>query len=193
MTTHSPVRTATWEKPGPGTWELDSSHSGPAPCRIQRALYQEGLATGTAEGFALFGAPLVGMELRWVHGKFYRRLVPLVGGSRDLPRPPAAAVWLMTRLHPAFRRRERLAAKTLAERGWRRDLQRWDEEWKPSIIATNERLTSVAVGGLSDADLAAHLDELWAHARSTTTLHFRLHASDLGPMGLLMLRLQDWG
>ena len=42
------------------------------------------------DGLGLFGAPLSHMEMRWVHGKFYRRLVPVVGGSKDLPPPPDA-------------------------------------------------------------------------------------------------------
>ena len=80
--------TPTWEKPGPGTWELDQSHCGPAPGPIQRAIYERCLPAGISEGMAEFGSPIKTMEMRWVNGKFYRRLVPQVGGGRDLPPPP---------------------------------------------------------------------------------------------------------
>ena len=79
----------TWSKPGPGTWDLDLSHAGPAPCPIQRDIYETCVERGTGDGFALFGTPLRAMQMRWVNGKFYRRLVPLIGGSRDLRPPPA--------------------------------------------------------------------------------------------------------
>ena len=101
-----------WDKPGPGTWELDQSHSGRAPGPIQRALFERCLPEGMEEGLALFGAPLRTMQMAWVNGKFYRRLVPLVGGGRDLPTPPPAVLWLVTRVHPAFRRAERQARQS---------------------------------------------------------------------------------
>ena len=72
---------ATWEKPGPGTWELDSSHAGAAPGPIQRGIYQHAFERGFGVGFDMFGSPLKTMEMRWVNGKFYRRLVPLIGDS----------------------------------------------------------------------------------------------------------------
>jgi pyruvate,water dikinase len=160
---------------------------------VQRALYQEALAEGMEEGFNLFGSPLRTMEMRWVNGKFYRRLVPLVGGSRDLPTPPAAAMWLMTRLHPAFRRAERTAAISFRDKRWRAELRRWEGEWKPDIVSTNLGFAEVDVAALSDADLARHLGDLHAHLRRTTSLHFRLHVSDMGPLGNLMVHLEDWG
>ena len=138
-------RVATWAKPGPGTWELDSSHCGPAPGPILRGLYEQGFARGFAEGFSLFGSPLSGMHMRWVNGKFYRRLVPLVGGSRDLPAPPAAAVWLLSRVHPAFRRQEKRAAESFSTKRWRAELDRWEREWKPGLIAAHTAAGAVEV------------------------------------------------
>ena len=184
---------ASWVKPGPGTWELDVSHCGPAPCPIQREIFQACVESGTGEGFALFGAPLKTMQLRWVNGKFYRRLVPLIGGGRDLPPPPKAALWLATRLHPAFRKAERVARESFETKRWRAELERWEEEWKPGLVKANLTFTDVDVAGLDDAALASHLRELYSHLLDSTTLHFRLHVSDLGPLGDLMVHLEDWG
>jgi rifampicin phosphotransferase len=184
---------ATWEKPGPGTWELDSSHSGPAPGPIQRNIYEQCLGRGFGVGFDLFGAPLKTMEMRWVNGKFYRRLVPLIGGGRDMPAPPKPAMWLATRVVPAFRRAERKAKHSFATKIWREELQRWEHGWKPSIIKRNLELTDVDVAALDDAALADHLETVHTHVLDTTELHFRLHVSDMGPLGILMLALEDWG
>lgn len=184
---------AAWTKPGPGTWELDQSHVGAAPGPIQRGLYETCLPRGTGEGFALFGAPLKTMEMRWVNGRFYRRLVPLVGGSHDLPAPPRAAVWLLSRVHPAFRRAEARAKESLATKRWRAEIARWEQEWKPKLITRNLAYTDLDVATFDDAELADHLGELYAYVLETTALHFRLHVSDLGPLGLLMMNLEDWG
>ena len=183
----------TWEKPGPGTWELDSSHAGPSPGPIQRDLYEEALPAGMKEGLSRFGAPISHMEMRWVHGRFYRRLVPVVGGNRDLPPPPKPLLWLAARLHPELRRQERKARETLATKSWQAELDRWEAEWKPELLAANRAFTAVDVGALDDAGLAEHLAAVHAHLRDTTRLHFRLHVSDMGPLGLLMVQLEDAG
>ena len=188
-TTTSPA----WEKPGPGTWELDRSHCGPAPGPIQRAIYEECLEAGMRDGFALFGAPLSHMEMRWVHGKFYRRLVPIVGGNVDRKPPPPAVLWLAARLHPAFRRNEKKAKASFEGKRWRDELRRWEEEWKPALVARNRALTAVDVASIDDVGLAAHVLELFDHLRETARLHFRLHVSDMGPLGMLMVDLEDWG
>ena len=184
---------ATWTKPGPGTWELDASHCGPAPGPIQRGLYEHCLETGMTDGFAMFGAPLRTMTMRCVNGKFYRRLVPLIGGDKDMRPPPAAALWLATRLHPAFRRAERLAKESFATKRWRAELARWESEWKPELVKANLRFTDVDVSALDDAAFVEHLTELHAHLLESTALHFRLHVSDMGPLGDLMVKLEDWG
>jgi len=191
--TATTTRTATWEPPGPGSWELDLSHSGPSPGPIQRAVYEEALPAGMRDGLSRFGSPISHMEMRWVHGKFYRRLVPVVGGSSDLPPPPAPVLWLAARLHPALRREERQAEETLETKGWRGELASWEEEWKPALLRANSELTSVDVAALEPAALADHLRAVERHLRASTRLHFRLHVSDMGPLGLLMVRLEDWG
>ncbi len=189
----APGRQAVWDKPGPGTWELDTSHCGPAPGPVQRSLYEEGLKAGMEEGFGLFGAPLKGLEMRWVNGKFYRRLVPIVGGGRELPAPPAPVMWLVSRVHPAFRRQEKKARESFESKRWRVELARWEQEWKPTITARNLAHTDIDVGPLSDPELAGHLVEVHRHLKDTIVLHFRLHVSDMGPLGDLMVHLEDWG
>ena len=187
------MTTATWTKPGPGTWLLDSSHCGPAPCAIQRGIFSACLPRGVEDGMTLFGSPLKTMDLRWVNGRFYRRLVPLVGGDRDLPAPPPIVLKLATRLHPAFRAAERRSRETFAIKRWRDEVRRWEDEWKPSITKRNLELTDIDVASLTDAELADHLRAVHHHLLETTTLHFRLHVSDMGPLGNLMISLESWG
>ncbi|HUW03987.1 MAG TPA: PEP-utilizing enzyme [Acidimicrobiales bacterium] len=181
-----------WARPGPGTWTLDRSHV-VAPGPIVRHVLSTGMDVGMAEGCERFGAPIAGMKLRWVNGHFYRRIVPLVGAARDLPTPPPPLLWLATRLHPEFRRREKTARDTLEHHRWNEETDRWEREWCPRITAENERLTDIEIEALDDVELAEHLTEVHDHLVETTTLHFRLSVTSMGPMGLLMVNLRNWG
>lgn len=182
-----------WVKPGPGSWRLDSSHCGPAPSPIQRHLFSSSMAAGFGDGFALFGSPLKSIDLGWVNGRMYIRLVPLVGGGADLPPPPGFVLRLVSRLHPAFRRAERKARESLATHRWRAEIERWEREWKPDLIARNTELGAVQPASLDDRALADHLEEVHEHVLEGARLHFRLHVSDMGPLGNLMVHLEQWG
>lgn len=183
----------TWPKPGPGSWRLDSSHCGPAPGPIQRRIFSESMPIGFAEGFELFGAPLKTIGLGWVNARMYIRLVPLVGGGADLPPPPAPVLWAVARLHPAFRRAERRAKESLETKRWRSEIARWESEWKPGLIKRNTDLNAVDLATLTDDQLGDHLVELLDHVIEGARLHFRLHVSDMGPLGNLMVHLEEWG
>ena len=77
-----------WAPPGPGTWELDATHYPASVSRLVRDLMEMAPRAGLGEGFDLLGAPLATMDVRFVKGRMYRRLVPLIGGDRigDTPR-----------------------------------------------------------------------------------------------------------
>ncbi len=180
-------------KPGPGTWTLDSGHFGPDCSKICQDLITAGCTEGTAEGFEMVGAPLKELQASFVKGRFYTRMAPLVGSSKDLPTPPNAALWLATRLHPAFRKAEKKAGNAIDGRMWLAEHKRWNEEWKPQLIAECTRLAGVDVSSMSDTELADHVAELYELCLFGARLHFRLHISDLGPIGLLLVRSRDWG
>ena len=95
--------------PGPGTWEHDTSHCPPAATPLYQRLASTTMTAAYRDVFAQWGGPLETMEVRFVEAKMYRRLVPLVGADRTGPPPPKPVLWLATRLHPAFRRRNRAA------------------------------------------------------------------------------------
>ena len=186
-------RVVSWEAPGPGTWELDASHFEPTVSRIVADLISDGTCRGFTEGFELLGAPLHHVATRFVNGGMYQRLVPLVAAGKDGPPPPAWVLKGITRVHPAFRRRARQSVRALEDRIWRSEFERWEREWKPRLVERNRTLGAVDVEGLSDAELADHLDAVIDHLRWSTPLHFRLHCSDLGPIGLLLVRAEDLG
>ena len=143
--------------------------------------------------FAEWGAPLETMEVQFVHGKMYRRLVPLVGANRTGPPPPRPVLWLATRLHPAFRRRERLARQTLAERPYLDVVDGWHGGERLAWIDRNLALQAVDPAGLDDAALADHLRTVDDHVVQGWIRHHQLHGSDLGPIGDLLAHGTRWG
>ena len=181
-----------WTAPGPGTWELDTAHFEATVSRPMRDLMSEAMGAGLSVGFELAGAPLSSVQARFVNGRMYTRLVPLVGGNSTRPTPPDKVLWLVTRLHPRFRRRAKQSARAIDGKFWMSEFARWEREWKPELQATNRRLGEVPVADLSDADLAKHLDAVWKHAAWAAALHFRLHTSDLAPIGRLLVAAEDW-
>lgn len=180
-------------KPGPGSWTLDTGHFSADSSRICQDMITVGCTGGTAEGFAMVGAPVKHLAAGFARGRFYTSIVPLVGGGTNLPTPPAPVLWLATRVAPPFRKAEKIAQSAIDGRVWMDEYQRWIDEWRPQLIGDWTRLTAVNPTLLSDDELADHLDELVELSTKSTALHFRLHVSDLGPVGLLLVRAREWG
>ena len=183
----------TFEPPGPGTWEHDLSHCPPAATPLFQRVASTTMTTTYRAVFEQWGAPLETMEVRFVEGKMYRRLVPLVGADRTGPPPPNAVLWLATRLHPAFRRRERLARKTLAERPYLDIVAGWYAGEREAWIDRNLAMQAIDPTALDDAELAHHLEVLDDHHVQGWLRHHELHGSDLGPIGDLLAHAKQWG
>lgn len=171
----------------------DASHAPGAPTPLFRRFNSEAIEEGMATVMARYGAPLRGMEVRFVNGKFYRRLVPLVGANSKAPPPPAAVLWLLTRVHPAFRRREKRALAAMGGKAWRDEIARWYGEQRPMLVERNRALQDEAIDAYDDAELADHLRRAFTNAREGHVLHFELHGTDLGPVGDLLAHTRRWG
>ncbi len=190
MTPDSPP--ATFVTPGPGSWEYDRSHCPPAPTLLYRRLASESMGTAYRTVFEQYGAPLQSFGVTFVHGKMYRRLIPLVGADKSGPPPPKPVLWLATRLHPAFRRREKQALIATTERPHLAVVDHWiseREEW----IAKNRALQSVDLTGLDDAGMADHVTATERNLFAGWIRHHVLHGSDVGPIGDLLVHTTEWG
>ena len=190
MTPESPP--ATFQTPGPGSWEYDRSHCPPSPTLLYRRIASESMEAAYRTVFEQYGAPLKSFGVTFVHGKMYRRLIPLIGGDKSSPPPPKPVLWLATRLHPAFRRREKQAIKATTERPYLEVVDQWNverEEW----IAKNRALQAVDFSGLDDALLADHVVATDRHLLAGWVRHHLLHGSDVGPIGDLLVHTTEWG
>jgi rifampicin phosphotransferase len=183
----------TFEPPGPGGWKRLADHFPGALTPEYQRLYAKTCPPGTAAYMAEYGVVARGLDVGFVHGHLYVTPVPMAGPREFRRPPPTAAVWLMSRLHPAFRRRGRAARRSLADRPWRAVADHWFATERAEWIARAQAMHDDDPAGLTDADLAHHLQRARDLVAAGYRRHFELHGADLLPVGLLIARCADWG
>lgn len=183
-----------WQPPGPGSWLRDKSHGPGNPTPFFRRLASDLTAPAYREAMTEFGAGLDSIDIDFVHGTMYRRIVPLIGAKFDKGKtPPKAALWLVSRLHPEFRRREKRMGKYLREKTYVAEIDKWVATERDEWEQKNRALQDVDPALLNDVELASHIDKLSSHLNAGWVRHHHLHTYDLGPIGDLLCHAQDWG
>jgi len=174
--------TSSFQAPGVGQWALDRSHFPSGVTPLSQWFLREGMV-GFEHVFEELGLPAKGMGLEFVNGFMYSRLLPLIGADAAPRKPPPDAILkLAFKLHPELRARNKTAIATLRDRPSNKVVARWDNELRPKLIATNQRLQAFAVDTADDAALQQHITELVHELRDNCVLHFWLHGHDLGPI-----------
>ncbi len=87
-----------------------------------------------------------------------------------------------------FKRAEDVFAKKL----WREQLRDWDEDRKPSSLATHRELQAVNPDALSDADLASYLARCRDHHSAMVAQHMRFTAGAVLPTGDFLAHVGEW-
>ncbi|MDG1878199.1 MAG: PEP-utilizing enzyme [Acidimicrobiales bacterium] len=185
---------ASWEAPGPGSWQLDRSHWDCAMTPIGFQVGRCGLETAYRTGFAESGVPADGIDVRNVNGFAYSRIRPLLGADKPSTKaPPDWVIKLAGRVHPEMRRREKRAANRLANPQFRQVLANWTTTIRPATEARNRAFQAIDLSSLTDEELGAHTDKLFTYACESSVLHHRLHMDDLGPLGHYVVFCRDHG
>lgn len=182
-----------FEPPGKGGWMSLSDHFPGALTAEYQLLYAETCPPGMATYMARYGVLARGLDVAYVHGHLYITPVPLAGPRQMRRQPPAAAVWLMARLHPEFRRRNRAARRALETRPWRAAATAWFDDERATWCERNERVQSIDPASLTSDQLIDHVRACRALAVDGYLRHFELHGDDLLPIGLLIARCAEWG
>ncbi len=185
--------TDTFEAPGPGGWRRLADHFPGALTAEYQRIYAETCPAGSATYMARYGVLARCLDVAFVHGHLYIAPVPLVGSRQPRTTPPVVLVWLLSRAHPAFRRRNRAARRALGARPWRVVADHWFALERARWCERNSEVESVEPSDLDDAALAAHLDACRRLVSAGYLRHFELHGDDLLPVGLLITRAQEWG
>lgn len=178
--------------PGPGVWELESTHMVRPVSRALAALFPEAATEGFRAAMERYGMLLEGLEFKVVN-RFVYICARGVGAPKGAKGPPPKLIFkLLTKLHPEIKKRLRTVAETWETKRWREDVALWDTEWKPAIARENRELQSVDLAALSDAQLIAHLDRCFDAARRAVKRHHSLNATALLPLGDFLVNVKEW-
>ncbi len=183
----------TFAPPGPGGWKRLGDHFPGALTPEYQRLYAETCPPGMASYMAAYGVLAKTLDVAYVNGHLYITPVPLAGPREMRRTPPAAAVWLLSRLHPGFRRRTRAARRALAARPWRQAARHWFDVERATWTEHNEAIQAEDPAAMAAPELVAHLRRCRDHVAAGYLRHFELHGDDLLPIGLLIARCSEWG
>lgn len=183
----------TFTPPGKGGWIQLGDHFPGALTAEYRTLFATTAPIGMARFMARYGVLARTLEIGFVHGHLYATPVPLFGPREMRRTPPHAAVWLMSRVHPEFRRRTRAARRTLAARPWRDVAEQWVASERAVWQARCGEVQAIDPAAFDNAALSSHLQRCRDLAIDGYTRHFELHGDDLLPLGLFVERCREWG
>jgi phosphohistidine swiveling domain-containing protein len=183
---------AQFTPPGPGVWELESTHMVRPVSRCLAAVFPQAAIAGFRAGMARYGMLLEYLEFAVVNGFIYICARP-VGAPKGAKGPPPKAIFkILMKLHPEARRRMRTVAEVFATKRWREDIERWDSEWKPAIVHENTELQSVDARALGADELRAHLRRCFDVITRAITRHHSLNATTMLPLGDFLVHVREW-
>ena len=181
-----------FEPPGKGPWELETTHfSRPVTAFVQPA-FREGFVRGFREGAARFGLLLDHLEPGFARSFLYTQPVAFGAPPGAMGPPPKPVLMLLTRLHPAMRKRIATSQKAIDGKLWREDLKRWDEVDKPAAVVKHRALQAVDVGRLSDDDLGQHLLACAENTVESVYLHHKYTIPASLPVGDFLAGATAW-
>lgn len=189
---HAPLQ---WNPPGAGMWNLDRSHVSRPATLVNQHIQSTSTVVGTRRGFIELGAPLDGLDMRFVNGLSYTRIRPLISPDKPSTKlPPKPLLKLAMRLHPEMRRRAATADRVVTDRPWRAVVEEWARPGglRERCEIENLAIQDVELAALSDAALDEHVAAVIAHAVTMWERHFWLHNYDLGPIGFLLDAGAEW-
>jgi phosphohistidine swiveling domain-containing protein len=161
-----------FEPPGPGPWKQDPVHFPRPLTRYFQETHPAPFKQGTNDFARFYGMLIDGLQMGYVNGFGYNQVVP--APEAELPE--------------RFQRAEQVFARKL----WREQLHEWDENLKPSAVATHRELQAVDPDALSDAELIAYLRRCRDHHAAMIAQHMRLTAGALLPTGDFLAHVGDW-
>ncbi len=186
-----PVERA-FEPPGKGPWELETTHfSRPVTAFVQPA-FAEGFVRGFREGTARYGLLLDHLLPGFAQSFLYTQPVAFGAPPGAMGPPPKPVLMLLTRLHPATRRRIATSQRAIEGKLWREDLRHWDEVDKPAAVAGHRAVQAVDVAALSDDDLAQHVLDCAAHSAQSMYLHHKYTIPAAVPVGDFLAGATAW-
>jgi phosphohistidine swiveling domain-containing protein len=161
-----------FEPPGPGTWKHDPVHFPRPMTRYFQETHPPSFKRGSNDFARFYGMLIDGLQIAYVNGFGYNQV---------LPAPDAETA-----------ERYQRAEQVFAQKLWREQLRDWDENRKPSSIATHRELQAVNPDALSDAELVAYLTRCRDHHAAMIAQHMCFTAGAILPTGDFLAHVGDW-
>ena len=161
-----------FESPGPGSWSQDPVHFPRPVTRYWAETHPAAFIRGTNDFARFYGMLIDGLQISYVNG---------FGYNQRLPAPESEIPERIERAEPTF-----------AQKLWREQLRDWDENRKPSSIATHRELQAVNPDALSDVELVAYLTRCRDHHSAMIAQHMRFTAGAVLPTGDFLAHVGDW-
>ena len=186
------VKGRTFEPPGKGPWELESTHGARPMTRLAQNAFMEGFPKGFSEGTARYGVLLDHLEPGFSQSFFYNQPVAVGAPKGAMGPPPKPVLQLVSRIHPEMRRRHKAAVAAIEGKLWREDLDTWDNVDKPAAIKAHRAIQAVDVGSLPDDELADHVDRCARHVIDHAYLHHKYTITACLPVGDFLAGAIAW-
>jgi pyruvate,water dikinase len=178
--------------PGPGAWELETTHYTRPVSRFTQQPLVEGFGIGFAASTARYGVMLDRMEPRFVNDFTFMQMRPFGAPPGAKGPPPKVVFQLLTRLVPKMRARIRTSREAFEKKQWRLDLANWDANVRPASDRRHRELQAVSPDTLSDDALIAHVKACRDQVRDMVTQHHTFTVSCCLPVGDLLAHVQGW-
>jgi phosphohistidine swiveling domain-containing protein len=182
----------TFEAPGKGPWELETTHFQRPATRFAGSTYVEAFGRGFAQGTERYGMLLSHLQPGLSNGFLYMQPVAFMAPEGAMKPPPAPVLWLLTRVHPKMRARIKQSARAMENKQWRADLEMWDNEDKPAAIEKHLEIQNVDVEALTDEGLIEHLERCRAHGVEMVALHHKYTATAVVVTGDFLADVSEW-
>src|SRR5436190_9117812 len=161
-----------FEPPGPGSWAQDPVHFPRPITRYFQETHPPASKKGTNDFARFYGLLSDGIQVGYVNGFCYNQVLP--APDAEIPQ--------------RFQRAEQV----FAQKVWRDQLRDWDENRKPSSIATHRELQAVSPDVLSDRELITYLTRCRDHHSAMIAQHMRFTAGAMLPTGDFLAHVGDW-
>ncbi len=159
----------------PGYWQREASHNPKPVTPLTSSMFLDAADQSFPKVFADFGLLAEALQFREINGYVYTAIKPFGVGDRAGGKlPPTWLLWLVLRVHPAFRRRIADNKRAMRDRLEIKLLDRWENEWRQSSIDQIGRLRAVDLSALSDDALADHFEDVRRFLFETSDIHFYL-------------------
>jgi len=177
-----------FEAPGPGTWELDTTHFSKPLSAYTSSIKGDSLVRGFKEGTERYGLLMSHHKSATIHGFSYSQPVLAFTPEDAPPGPPPAGFFeqpeLLARLHNG--------KKAIENKLWREDLKRWDEEVKPDSIRRNLELQAISPASLDTQGLIQHMTDCYQNVGEMLYRHHIFTIPSVLPVGLYIGNVCQW-